>query len=475
MFFKVLSLRITILYLALISIVTATAATEPWFLPPLPLKPAPPSRLGNATLDKLIPRHLWIAVRDDKEPLNYQMPKLFERNKNWEVHICSNDAKDKFMNETFKGTSLLWAYNSISDVAGAAKADLWRYAVLWTYGGAYVDDDSDIGVPFDKMIEPLDSLIISYERNGFNANRCYIPRYHLSDFYAYRNESNRERKVFHHRCILNWAMVSAPRHAIIAATIENAVEIIRHEYLSDSVLRSQSGAFRWEAIMCATGPSLLTATARDIILKDIPGVTYKLAHNDFRDYGGKFKAVYVPVKNDPSHYMHKMTGKLGSSPNLLKSYLAEQPVSAQQLKEWQGAQFSSSILILDLIYHMAYQKHCDFAGNVSRYVSMPILTMIVLCFVVRTSYSGAEWEGNLRGGWREEEGDSQLRHVSRAELLHGGRARSLGLQDWNHRLGRVHAQPHGQQQAQTATNWNITKVLLINKHIHIRFSLFMQN
>ena len=81
--------------------------------------------------------------------------------------------------------------------------------------------------------------------------------------------------------------------------------------------------------------------------------------------------------------------------------------------------------------------------------------MTILSSVSRTSYSGAEWEGNLRGGWREEEGDSQLRHVSRAELLYGGRARSLGLQDWNHRLGRVHAQPHGQQQTQKTTNCKI--------------------
>lgn len=436
-------MKIAILNLLPIIYISAATVIEPWFLPPLPLNP-PPSRLGNASLDKLIPRHLWIAVRDDTEPLNYQMPKLFERNKNWEVHICSNYAKDKFMNETFKGTSLLWAYNSISDVAGAAKADLWRYAVLWTYGGAYVDDDSDIGVPFDKMIEPLDSLIISYERNGFNANRCYIPRYHLSDFYAYRNESNRERKVFHHRCILNWAMVSAPRHAIIAATIENAVEIIRHEYLSDSVLRSQSGAFRWEAIMCATGPSLLTASAREVILKDIPGVTYKLAQNDFRDYGGKFKAVYVPVKNDPSHYMHKMTGKLGSSPNLLKSYLPEQPATAQQLQEWQGTQ---------CMYDISH----DFHGFM--YVLSLIIVSVqpyVVYSMTRASDSSTEWEGDLRGGRREEEGHPQLRHVPRSELLHGGRARSLGLQDQHHRLGRVHAQPHGQQQIQAAAAMTTT-------------------
>jgi len=45
------------------------------------------------------------------------------------------------MNTVFAGTSLLWAYHIINNRAGAAKADIWRYAVLWAYGGAYIDDD----------------------------------------------------------------------------------------------------------------------------------------------------------------------------------------------------------------------------------------------------------------------------------------------------------------------------------------------
>ena len=236
-----------------------------------------------------------------KDGLSYQMAPLFSRNKNWMVYICSNEMKDEFMNTTFANTSLLWAYNSISSIAGAAKADLWRYAVLWMYGGAYIDDDSDIGTPLDKMIEPTDKLIVSYEKNGYNANRCYIPRYHLSDFSTYRNESLRDKKIFYHRCLLNWAIVAAPKHPIITATIENAVEIIKHEYFQDSVLRSHKEAYKWEAIMCATGPSLLTASAREVILKNIPNAELKLANSDFRDYGGRFKAVYVPVKNDPNH------------------------------------------------------------------------------------------------------------------------------------------------------------------------------
>ena len=101
---------------------------DPWNLPVLPESP-PSSQLGKPTEDKLIPRHLWIAVRNSSDPLNYQMPALFERNSNWEVHVCSNKVKDEFMNKVFAGTSFLWAYHIISPAAGAAKADLWRYAV----------------------------------------------------------------------------------------------------------------------------------------------------------------------------------------------------------------------------------------------------------------------------------------------------------------------------------------------------------
>ena len=39
------------------------------------------------------------------------------------------------MDRYFKGTGFYWAYNILSDDCGAAKADMWRYAVLWAFGG----------------------------------------------------------------------------------------------------------------------------------------------------------------------------------------------------------------------------------------------------------------------------------------------------------------------------------------------------
>jgi hypothetical protein len=302
---------------------------EPWTLPVVP-ENAP---TGNAT-DKRIPRDLWIAVRDLKEPLNYQMQPLFDRNKNWNVHVCSNEMKDEFMNTTFAGTSLLWAYHLIHPIAGAAKADLWRYAVLWTYGGAYIDDDSDMMTPLDNVVEVTDTLVVSYEKNGFNGNRCYIPKYHLSDFATYGDGDQRtDSDVFHGRMLLNWAIIAAPRHPVLYAVMKNAVEIIRQEYMRESVLRSLHTAYAWEIIMCATGPSLLTGSARELVLQNHTNLNIRLGGNDFKPYGGKFKAVHIPVRHDPKHYMHQMNRK-GGHVDLLKEYQSEAMLTTEQLAAW---------------------------------------------------------------------------------------------------------------------------------------------
>ena len=50
------------------------------------------------------------------------------------------------------GTSVEWAYRLIrAPPYFASKADLWRYAVLYTFGGMYIDDDSDIKTPLDEV------------------------------------------------------------------------------------------------------------------------------------------------------------------------------------------------------------------------------------------------------------------------------------------------------------------------------------
>ena len=206
------------------------------------------------TNEKHIPRILWIAVREqeDAKPDNQprHMKDLFDRNKNWDIRLVWNEEKDRFMNTTFAGTSLLWAYHAINPVCGAAKADIWRYAVLWIFGGVYIDDDSDMIAPLDDVVTKSDYLIAAFEKNGFNGNRCFVPRYHLSDFSTFDRFSNisvipeAARKEFQF-VILNWAIMAAPRHLMMEHAMRNLVEVVRYEYLREEVMRNLNAEYGW--------------------------------------------------------------------------------------------------------------------------------------------------------------------------------------------------------------------------------------
>lgn len=118
----------------------------------LPVVPANlPTITKNSTYDKQIPRKLWIAVKDRNDPLPPHLKELFDRNSKWEVNICDNACKDEFMANEFYNTSVSAVYNLINPLVGAAKADIWRYSVLYTYGGVYLDDDSDMKTPLDEV------------------------------------------------------------------------------------------------------------------------------------------------------------------------------------------------------------------------------------------------------------------------------------------------------------------------------------
>lgn len=369
--------------------VSTGSPVEEWNLPVFPVNyqfpPLPPknssSTATSLAYNKKIPRILWVAVRSEEDALPANQPRhmrdLFDRNKNWDVRMTSNEEKDKFINSTFEGTSLLWAYHMINPVCGAAKADIWRYAALWAYGGVYIDDDSDMISPLDDILKEADHLIVAFEKNGFNGNRCFVPRHHLSDFSTFERISNPSsipdaaRKDFQY-VILNWAIMSAPGHLMIEHTIKNVVEIIRNEFLREEVLRNLNAEYGWAQIMCSTGPSLLTGSLREYVfdayrqqalsvppenpIADLPAIQrvygsvaamYKMAWQDFKEFGGKFKAAGVrAVRHNTGHYMNAMRNNKGhrgvdgrwmASIKLLKDYVpAIDKIRDTTLSAWQG-------------------------------------------------------------------------------------------------------------------------------------------
>jgi mannosyltransferase OCH1-like enzyme len=105
--------------------------------------------------EKRVPCHIWITSKSfaNHQHIQEHVKNIIKRNKDkgWHTHLVDDEAMDHYMRTAYKGTQVLQAYNIINTKLGAAKADIWRIAVLWMYGGAYIDADADIEKPFDEV------------------------------------------------------------------------------------------------------------------------------------------------------------------------------------------------------------------------------------------------------------------------------------------------------------------------------------
>lgn len=71
-------------------------------------------------------------------------------NSDWEERVFNDEAMLEFMRQHFP-PYLATAYERLHDGNGPARADIWRYAVLYKYGGVYVDSDSGFEGPMKNF------------------------------------------------------------------------------------------------------------------------------------------------------------------------------------------------------------------------------------------------------------------------------------------------------------------------------------
>ena len=129
--------------------------------------------------------------------------------------IYTDNEMDLFVNKHFPG-KISDCYNKLNIIT--SKVDLWRYLVLYKYGGIYLDMDSLINVPLDQIILPDDSAIISREFIGTSPK--------LSKYFA--------------QCVL----IFSKRHPILKQTIDFVINNIENNHVID--------------IHKLTGPSVFT-------------------------------------------------------------------------------------------------------------------------------------------------------------------------------------------------------------------------
>ena len=108
--------------------------------------------------------------------------------------------RDEFIKSNFD-TATYNAYTSLK--LGAAKADLWRYCILYKNGGIYLDMDANIVKPLDDLIRLTDACIITRENN--------------KNFFA------------------QWCLIFKKKHPVLKETIRQCIHNIQHKTSTDTV------------------------------------------------------------------------------------------------------------------------------------------------------------------------------------------------------------------------------------------------
>lgn len=145
-------------------------------------------------------------------PLRANVDALRALNPGWEHRLYDAVAVERFIMEEY-GQAILARYLRISPGYGAARADLFRYLLIYRVGGVYLDVKSGADRPFDEVLGPNDHFIVSQWDNdaeGTHPNDALHPE--LSSILGGEFQQ--------------WHIVAAPGHPFLRAVIERVLHAI---------------------------------------------------------------------------------------------------------------------------------------------------------------------------------------------------------------------------------------------------------
>ena len=114
-----------------------------------------------------VPKIIWQTMKTNKVPVlmkNYA-DSWIDLNPEYEYRFCDDEDIIAFLKADFP--EYLDGYNKLK--YGASKADLWRYLIMYKYGGVYADIDCKCIMPLRHWIKP-ESVFVT--QLGTNKDIC---------------------------------------------------------------------------------------------------------------------------------------------------------------------------------------------------------------------------------------------------------------------------------------------------------------
>ncbi len=184
-----------------------------------------------------IPKNIFQTFKTGNLPwiTRFYISRMKKKNPDWNYEFYDDARILDFFEKEFP-PEYLKAYKRLT--IGAAKADFFRYAILYKKGGLYLDIDSYNKTPLNQFIKEDDVAIVSYEGNP--------------GLYC------------------QWALISDKDHPFLKRTLEKVLNNIQmHRYPHN--------------VHYTTGPTAYTEAVNEV-LKEHPQTAHRFLGTDFQGH-----------------------------------------------------------------------------------------------------------------------------------------------------------------------------------------------
>lgn len=229
-----------------------------------------------------IPKIIWqtwtdpyCTTEDKLHPIvREQLNKTRSLNPTYEHRLLMGDDLDNFVHTEFKDEpDIIECYDRINIIV--SKVDLWRYLVLYKYGGVYLDMDSAINRSLDEFIKPTDNAILTAEGNKIR--------------------------------IVQWALIFSPKHPILKYVIDQVIDNIKNDRYPNDILRMTGpityviGVNKYHRELYNKDLVNITDPTQNLLLDEKTNITFGNNNHSYRLYGVDYNE-YFDYKY-PGHEM----------------------------------------------------------------------------------------------------------------------------------------------------------------------------
>ncbi|GHE43602.1 glycosyltransferase family 32 protein [Sphingobacterium griseoflavum] len=208
-----------------------------------------------------IPKVIYQTFKTNKIPwlTRFYIWRFLKNNKGYRHVFFDDEQVETFMKQSFDARTYR-AYCRLQ--IGAAKADFFRYAILYKHGGIYLDLDSDLIGKLDDALLPTDVAVIAHEGN-------------FQQFFS------------------QWALIYDKGHPFMEETIRLMIENIeQNKYPHD--------------VHAMTGPTVYAQAIRNVLARQ-PDVAYRVFEDDYKGLMQfKYKLGKILIYGDRSKHWKKL-------------------------------------------------------------------------------------------------------------------------------------------------------------------------